>query len=304
MAHPESKIENPKLPLAQYATLACLWEVSAPKPGNVHRGADFEDSSFEQFITAAVAIGPAMEAARVTGVGAAVETAVGDVAQWVGINTHLGTILLLAPLAAAAEPGAGRPLRGELARVLQNLTPQDARRVYQAIRMAAPGGLGTSSQMDVYQSAPEDLLAAMRTASSRDLVAAQYANGFAQVWDVVCPAILDGQRHAWPLPWALVHAQLVLMAQFPDSLIGRKCGAQLAQQAADRAAWVLEAGGPTEPTYRQRLADLDFWLRCDGHRRNPGTSADMIAAGLFALLCEGQLAGPVLHRFLRGPIDG
>ncbi|MFT5302427.1 MAG: triphosphoribosyl-dephospho-CoA synthase, partial [Mariniblastus sp.] len=39
------------------ATLACLLEVSAPKPGNVHRGADFEDVSFVDFATSAVVLG-------------------------------------------------------------------------------------------------------------------------------------------------------------------------------------------------------------------------------------------------------
>jgi triphosphoribosyl-dephospho-CoA synthase len=34
------------------------------------------------------------------------------------------------------------------------------------------------------------------------------------------------------------------------------------------------------------LAELDFWLRTDGHRRNPGTTADLIAAGLFVGLRE------------------
>ena len=39
-------------------------------------------------------------------------------------------------------------------------------------------------------------------------------------------------------------------------------------------------------------SDLDFWLRSDGQRRNPGTSADLIAAGLFAALRERKIAGP------------
>ena len=37
------------------------------------------------------------------------------------------------------------------------------------------------------------------------------------------------------------------------------------------------------------LAEFDFWLRQDGHRRNPGTSADLVAAGLFVSLQDGKI---------------
>ena len=43
----------------QLATLACLLEAMASKPGNVHRGADFEDLTFADLALSAVAIGPA-----------------------------------------------------------------------------------------------------------------------------------------------------------------------------------------------------------------------------------------------------
>jgi triphosphoribosyl-dephospho-CoA synthase len=80
-----------------------------------------------------------------------------------------------------------------------------------------------------------------------------------------------------------------LIGRFPDSLIQRKGGRQVAEEASARAAAVLEAGAPESPAYEAALRDLDFWLRSDGHRRNPGTSADMIAAGLFALLREKMI---------------
>jgi triphosphoribosyl-dephospho-CoA synthase len=42
-----------------------------------------------------------------------------------------------------------------------------------------------------------------------------------------------------------------------------------------------------------RVSDFDFWLRSDGHRRNPGTTADLITAGLFVILWEGTLRLPL-----------
>ena len=64
----------------------------------------------------------------------------------------------------------------------------------------------------------------------------------------------------------------------------------MSAEAAARAARVLQEAGPGEPAYYAAVADLDFWLRCDHHRRNPGTTADLIAAGLFAALRDGKLA--------------
>src|SRR6185312_16157453 len=62
--------------IGQCATLACLLEATAPKAGNVHRGADFDDLTFADFAVSAVAIGPAMETAASGGVGSAVFAAI------------------------------------------------------------------------------------------------------------------------------------------------------------------------------------------------------------------------------------
>src|SRR6266487_4025178 len=91
---------NAHLSVGQCATLACLLEATAPKVGNVHRGADFDDLTFADFAVSAVAIGPAMEAAASTGVGRAVRDAVAATRGVVATNTNLGMALLIAPLAA------------------------------------------------------------------------------------------------------------------------------------------------------------------------------------------------------------
>ena len=63
---------------------------------------------------------------------------------------------------------------------------------------------------------------------------------------------------------------------------------------SDWAGQILSWGPPDSEDYQRGLSDLDFWLRSDGHRRNPGTTADLIAAGLFALFRDGVLSGPHL----------
>lgn len=278
-----------ELSIGQCATLACLLEATAPKPGNVHRGADFEDLTFTDFLVSAAAIGPPLEAARTTGVGPAVLAAVRGTRRLVPTNSNLGMVLLLAPLAAVPRKVGLATGVGE---VLRQLTPDDARDVYQAIREARPGGLGKVAEMDVADAPPDDLLVAMRAAAPRDLVARQYSENFATVLEQVVPWLAAGCRAGWPLTTAIVHAHVRLMSVHPDSLIARKCGAETAREAAARAARALAAGNPPDEAYHEALADLDFWLRSDHHKRNPGTTADLIAAGLFAGLREGLLKPP------------
>jgi triphosphoribosyl-dephospho-CoA synthase len=183
-------------------------------------------------------------------------------------------------------------LDGGVAQVLRRLTADDARGVYEAIRLAEPGGLGQVEAMDVAGQAPPDLLAAMRAAADRDLVARQYAEDFDTVLQLVAPSLESGCRSGWTLTEAVVYTHVRLMAEFPDSLIARKAGIATARQASEIAAGVLRSGGPGDEVYYDALGDLDFWLRCDGHRRNPGTTADLIAAGLFAALRDGRLSPP------------
>ena len=280
-----------QLTIGQCAALACLLEVSAPKPGNVHRAADFEDMTLVDFQLSAVAVMPALEgAARGAPVGETVEQAVRATRRLVNKNTNLGTILLLAPLASVPSE---QVLDEGIGHVLARLSAADAQCVYRAIRVARPGGLGDVHRYDIASAPPDDLLAAMRDAAPRDLVAQQYANDFADVLGVVACELSDGLDNGWTLSDAIVHAHVRVMSRFPDSLIARKCGQRVAEMAAAQAGAVLESGRPGDERYQRALADLDFWLRADAHRRNPGTTADMITAGLFVLLRAGVLQPPL-----------
>ncbi len=336
---------TPQNRLADLIHTACVLEARTRKPGNVHPGAAFEDLCYEDFVLAARAVAEVLPAASEIGVGAAILQAVRRTRELAArpTNPNLGIILLLAPLAAVP---AEISLKEGIRPVLDGLTIEDARQVYEAIGLANPGGMGKVKEADVTETPAISLLDAMRLAADRDSIASEYVTGFQIVLETGVPfleAWFRGEGEAPDEPrassgpyatsdsvvflapsapalggegpgvrgparppitpylppvtppvlpnWetAIVHLQLTLMSQFPDTLIARKCGRELAAESATRAQGVLDAGGlQTEPG-RLMLRQFDAWLRADGHRRNPGTTADLIAASLFAAARDGMI---------------
>lgn len=287
--HGPSESEAPHLSLRQCVTLACVLESTAPKPGNVHRGSDFEDLSFVDFLAAGVAISEPMAFAA-DGVGGAVLASVNATKRCVATNVNLGIILLLAPLAAVPR---NEPLRSGVKKVLANLTSDDSRLVYDAIRLAEPGGLGEVEEHDVRQPAPERLLDAMEAAADRDLIAYQYARGYETIFDEILPALTGHNLPAaFRLTDRIVHAHVASIAARADSLILRKAGEETARKAMRYAQRAIAADPIGGEEYHRAVNDLDFWMRSDGNRRNPGATADLVAAALFAGLRDGLIPPP------------
>ena len=276
-----------RLSMGSCATLACLWEVLAPKPGSVYRGADFDDLTFADFAAAAAVIGTVIDRGTQTTVGQTVLRGVAATQRVVQTNVNLGILLLLAPLAARRE----RLTPASVGACLAELTADDAVDVYEAIRLAQPGGLGKVESADVAALPPAGLTLrdAMRLAAERDTIARQYVEDYQLVFWLA--ERLATHARELPLSSAIVAAYLELLAHCPDTLIRRKCGAEVAQETSHRAARILEHSDAD--ARHAAIADFDFWLRSDGHRRNPGTSADLIAAALFVLLRNERIAFPV-----------
>lgn len=285
MNGPLTSLAQMPLSPGQRAMIACVLEATARKPGNVHRDADFADLCYADFLAAAASIRPVLDRTRELGVGPAVLECVRETRKLVATNVNLGMVLLLAPLAAVP---ADEPLASGIQAVLQRLTVDDSRAVYEAIRLAGAGALGRMAEQDVASEPTEDLRSVMRRAADRDLVARQYANGFEQVFWAA--SLLAGPTVA-QLDWeqTIICCHLELMARFPDSLIARKRGPSEAAESARRAAAILAAGWPATPESHRLLADLDAWLRAAGHQRNPGTTADLVTASLFVALRDGTM---------------
>lgn len=273
--------------VARAASLACVLEASAEKVGNVTPSRRFPDACFEDFVAGALALGPAIAMAVPSRVGWAVYRAVAAARRVTASNTHLGVALLLSPLAAAWRAGGTGTLRRRLAAVLRGLSVDDARWAYRAIRLANPGGLGSSGQADVRRPPDITLREAMALAASRDAIAGEYVRDFALTFTVALPALRRATRQGLRPLQAIVQAHLAVMAHEPDTLIARKAGSAAAAAVSDRARAVLRAGGVRTPEGRAALQRLDRRLRAEGSRLNPGTSADLVAAALFLWLLEG-----------------
>ena len=74
--------------IAQLVQVACIREVCAPKPGNVSRQCDFQDTTLEDFILSAIAIGPVFENIGKADIGQTVLEAVKHTRRWVQSNTN------------------------------------------------------------------------------------------------------------------------------------------------------------------------------------------------------------------------
>ena len=272
---------------------ACVLEATARKPGNVHPWAAFDDLTYDDFLRSADVIAPLLARSQERSIGRTILTAVEETQSRNPRNTNLGIVLLLAPLASVP---IGVPLTEGINDVLAGLTREDASLTYRAIQFAHPGGMGQVGEEDLSEEATVTLLEAMRLAADRDTIASEYANGFDLVLNVGVPILEAAADFAGEWENAIIGLHLQLMARCPDTLIARKCGIEEANQASQLAQKVLDADWPNSETGSRRIKEFDDWLRADGHRRNPGTTADLVAATLFAALREQRIQPPELEK--------
>jgi len=301
------------------AQLACLLEASAPKPGNVSPGRSFADLRYEDFLASASAIGEPLAGAGTRGLGATVRLAVEATAQWTRSNTNLGIVLLLAPLARAAlgsdldscassckwgreslvadPPKTPDPicknqdltpgLRDAVRQVLAETTIADASDVYAAIRLAAPGGLGSAEAQDVAAEPTMTLTEVMRLAAHRDSIAREYATDFELTFGTAVPALERARRDGLSWEDAVVETCLTVLAAVPDTHIARRSGAARAAEATELARGARAAGGVRSTAGRAALDEMDRALRDAQNSGNPGTTADLTAAAIFVVLLGG-----------------
>jgi triphosphoribosyl-dephospho-CoA synthase len=298
--------------------LAILLEVSAyPKPGNVHRTADFAETRYEHFLASAVALSPHFRqvayagiqvfqkklALKQIGVGRVIKNAVKDFKAWQrDKNTLLGSILLLCPMAAAAgltmagrKPFRINSYRHTLKSVVESTTPDDAVQVYDAMEIAQPGGLGKTPRFDVTDARSKKEILAQGTSlyeifkisAPWDSISAEWVDNFHITFDIGYPYFKHVISEGRDINTATLHTFLRILSEVPDTLIVRKAGKQEAAWASSEAGKALNAGGLTSREGRNRLIRLDRKMHDADHKLNPGTTADITSAVLAVAILEG-----------------
>ncbi len=260
---------------------ACLAELDALKPGNVHRFGDGHNMTIADFVASAEAAAPFIGREELA-VGKRIRLAVEATRRETGQNTNLGIVLLAAPLAEAALASRGGDLEGRLHHILQELSVDDAREAYRAIRETKPGGLGVAPQHDVASEPEVTLIEAMRAAEVRDRIAWNYTHDFADIFKLGFKWLVHA-RERWSDPtWATTRVYLGFLAHVPDTLIERKFGERLAARVREEARPIVssltECQSPEAMT--APLTAFDRALKERG--LNPGSSADLTVATLFA----------------------
>lgn len=276
---------------------ACELDVCSFKPGNVSFDSPGHNMSADDFLVSASASAPHIANVRY-GVGEKIFHAVEATRRAVGCNTNLGIVLLTAPLVHAAQYKLPHEtLTASLRRVLTTLSRKDADWAYRAIRLASPGGLGTSRRHDVRKEADSTLLEAMQESALRDRIAYQYANAYEDVLHRGQIALHNG-RQRWQEETAAVTAvYLDFLASTPDSHVLRKYGPETAEQVMRLARNSLASTTRCSKwsCVRPLLQDLDQVLKSAGI--NPGTSADLTVATWFAgrLMQEEKITAGTKH---------
>lgn len=269
---------------------ACELELIAPKPGNVSVYSEGHGMTVEDFRSSArVSAGPLADPE--CRLGEKVFRAVDATWDSVGCNTNLGIVLLCAPLAQAAGIDSEYDLRGRLRQVLNSTTVEDAVGVYRAIRRAQPAGIGASDEQDVAAEPSVTLVEAMRIAAGRDRIAHQYISTFSDVFEFAKNRYHTAAGQWGDRKWAAVSVFTGLLRQFPDSHIERKHGNRFTRMVNSRIALLdEELSDSSHPELLlARLQEVDAEFKNAGI--NPGTTADLTVATVFAVNLETLLNG-------------
>jgi triphosphoribosyl-dephospho-CoA synthase len=285
--HPEA--------IAEAFIAACEAELAACKPGNVHIHAAGHRMTVEDFRRSAVAAAPelARPGARL---GSRIRAGVEASLTAAGQNTNLGILLLCTPIAKAAEAfphvsPSREALRRSLSQVLANAEDEDARDIFAAISLANPGGLGAREAHDVREPPRIGLRGAMALAAGEDRIAAAYTEDFEDIFGFGLP-VLDSARATFSrAPEQVCALYLAFLGDFLDSHISRKFGRATALRVQREARSIRGDFFACAPDER-----LDLLMRFDASLKtrglNPGTSADLTVATLFADRLSVQLIEP------------
>jgi len=298
--------------------LASLLElVGWPKPGNIHRRKDFEKTRFEHFITGIIAIQPNFKVFceenfqksynnkddyNSIELGPFFKKATEEMMKWQGGgNVILGHILILAPLVAATlicikkNQYNIKDLKYHLNKVIESATVNDTINLYQAIRIANPGGIGKIKKYDVtnedsFNQLIKDkinLKKIFELSKDYDLISLEYSSGFSIIFNEGFPYFVKTFNQYRDINIATVNTYLKILSLHQDTLVIRKSGLDSALYISKMASTILEYGGISTDKGLRLTIELDSELQKKKGTLNPGTTADLLSGVIFCSLLFG-----------------
>ncbi len=280
--------------IARCAQLAMLLEVSAtPKPGNIDRDHNYTDTRFEHFLASAVGVYPILEkAARSdSGIGSVIREAVNESSRWQsGGNTHFGAFILLIPLVMAAGKCEERScLKTRVEKVVRGTTVEDAIEFYRAfselkvkVKPVGDLDLGETSSIKKIKQQGLTLYNLMEISGSYDMIAEEWTEGFKKTFD--CASSIKNKIKKLSINDAVVFTFMEILSYNKDTFIQTKFDIKKADEVSMRARAIMQKECKEEII--DKIHTFDEELLKDGI--NPGSTADIIIAGLFVSLFEGM----------------
>ncbi len=299
---------------------AVLLDIITPKPGNVHRYHDHPDTRLIHFGASAILLGQPLhfaasrghatvssQDASSIGLGSLIKSGVQAIMKPHGKNTLLGTILLLTPLAVAAGLNIHQPrlsiksLREGITKILNATTVEDAVELIRALQIAKPGGSKpktpewtTEHETLDYQSPRTIALikqskytihSLQKMAAPYDSIAEEYTTNFEYIFDTLYPQLIKSLNRYSHIEDAILATYMWMLSHHLDTLIQRKVGTELAEDVCRRASEIYPRFINTSVSNWQELLEpFDQFLRSQGSKLNPGTTADLLSAATYIAL--------------------
>ena len=309
--------------IAAFASLSMTLEATSyPKPGNVHRMKDFEETSLEHFLASAISAHSVFEKAvsSSSSIGSLFHEAVfKSNSIQSGGNTHFGTFILLIPLAKAAGIIQNRESRREnnligkeiiekAFEICKQTTPKDATDFYEAFNLLSVSvekkempdsdfefDLTNPGAVEAIQRTGTTLFDLMERGSKRDMIAAEWVNGFEKSY-LFSKKLQKNKEWFEKNPKKCFKSQinsaitltfLEFMAMFPDTFISTKFDVKTAEKVRKKADRILkQKSNKNLKKMIPKIKKLDKKLQKS--KINPGSLADIAAAGIFIAFLEGM----------------
>jgi triphosphoribosyl-dephospho-CoA synthase len=222
-------------------------------------------------------------------------------------NTILGTILLYVPLVVATGAAvtqdngfSARRMQDWLKTITENTSVKDTLNVYEAFHLVrtknprideSASWTEKHSRYDidnpkVMANIREDglkLQELFKMSADVDEISGEWAKNFGLTLNQIFPYLDKVADSLENLEEGIVQTFVWLLSLRPDGLIAKKAGEKRAEEVRALAERTMNAWnhdtGPLELMVR-----LDAELRKEGNLLNPGTTADLVSAGIFCKL--------------------